>query len=121
MEVDVRQQSSLSCLTRTACLQISVFHLLSLCKHWLCLHELNVSPLSSAFLPTALGTLGHDLVTCLQEFSDRRHLLRLWIAPPVERPLPDAYLEIYGGSVDVGNRGGIKVAGYKPTVPLEAE
>lgn len=58
---------------------------------------------------------------CLQDFSQRRHLLRLWIAPPVERPLPDAYLEIYGGSVDIGNRGGIKVAGYKPSVPLEAE
>ena len=58
---------------------------------------------------------------CLQDFNERRHLLRLWIAPPVERPLPDAYLEIYGGSVEVGNRGGIKVAGYKPTVPLEAE
>lgn len=55
------------------------------------------------------------------DFNERRHLLRLWIAPPVERPLPDAYLEIYGGSVEIGNRGGIKVAGYKPTVPLEAE
>ncbi len=58
---------------------------------------------------------------CLQDFNERRHLLRLWIAPPVERPLPDAYLEIYGGSVEVGYRGGIKVAGFKPTVPLEAE
>ena len=61
------------------------------------------------------------LYAVLQGFNERRHLLRLWIAPPVERPLPDAYLEIYGGSVAVGSRGGIKVAGYKPTVPLEAE
>lgn len=61
------------------------------------------------------------LFFALQVFDERRHLLRLWICPPVERPLPDAYLEIYGDSVEIGNRGGIKVAGYKPTIPLEAE
>lgn len=70
---------------------------------------------------SACGLVHKSHHSCLQDFSQRRHLLRLWIAPPVERPLPDAYLEIYGGSVDIGNRGGIKVAGYKPSVPLEAE
>lgn len=67
------------------------------------------------------GIMSKCHLATVQEFSERRHLLRLWIAPPVERPLPDAYLEIYGGSVEIGSRGGIKVAGYKATVPLEAE
>ena len=35
------------------------------------------------------------------DVDSRRHLLRLWLAPEVDRPLPDAYTEIYGGSVQV--------------------
>lgn len=81
----------------------------------------SMHPLSQSSVHACSLAHTQALVTCLQEFSERRHLLRLWVAPSVERPLPDAYLEIYGGSVDVGNRGGIKVAGYKPIVPLEAE
>ncbi|GBF87480.1 taurine catabolism dioxygenase [Raphidocelis subcapitata] len=55
------------------------------------------------------------------DFDERRHLLRLWRAPPGDRPLPDAYLEPYGGSVEVGNRGGIIVDGTVEHVSLEAE
>lgn len=53
-----------------------------------------------------------------QDPAKQRHLLRLWIAPPEERPLPDAYLEIMGGSTEVGKRGGI-VPERRPYVPLE--
>jgi hypothetical protein len=53
--------------------------------------------------------------------EDKRHLLRLWIAPEKERPLPDAYLEIYGGSVEIGNRGGIRVKDTIEHISFDAE
>jgi len=40
-----------------------------------------------------------------------RHLLRLWLAPETEGPLPAVYEELYGGSLAVGARGGIRVDG----------
>jgi TfdA family taurine catabolism dioxygenase TauD len=49
-----------------------------------------------------------------------RHLLRLWLAPPQARPLPEVFAPRYGG-VRPGERGGIVVKGTRPTVPLEAE
>lgn len=49
-----------------------------------------------------------------------RHLLRLWLSPEDDRPLPDAYKAVFGGSVEVGNRGGILLAeGTELSVPLE--
>lgn len=61
------------------------------------------------------------LLNCVAQEQDRkRHLLRLWVAPPVERPLPQCYAELYG-SVRVGDRGGIRVKGYEEKIPLEAE
>ena len=39
----------------------------------------------------------------------RRHLLRLWLSLPGDRPLPDCFKERYG-SIEIGNRGGIIVA-----------
>jgi hypothetical protein len=36
------------------------------------------------------------------DVDQRRHLLRLWLAPEGERPLPESYKEIYGGGVEVG-------------------
>jgi hypothetical protein len=39
------------------------------------------------------------------DVDQRRHLLRLWLAPAVDRPLPESYKEIYGGSVEVRARG----------------
>jgi hypothetical protein len=56
-----------------------------------------------------------------EDVEQRRHLLRLWLAPENDRPLPEEYLEIYGGSVEVGRRGGIRVEGTKEHVVLEAE
>lgn len=55
------------------------------------------------------------------DIDQRRHLLRLWLAPPAERPLPESYKEIYGGSVEIGNRGGIHVEGTIEHISLEAE
>lgn len=46
----------------------------------------------------------------------RRHLLRLWLCPPIGRRLPAAFAERYG-SIEVGRRGGVapRVA---PVIPL---
>jgi hypothetical protein len=49
-----------------------------------------------------------------------RHLLRLWVAPPEARPLPEVFAPRYG-SVTPGARGGITVKGTTFKVPLEAE
>ncbi len=49
-----------------------------------------------------------------------RHLLRLWIAPPEARPLPEVFSPRYG-SVVPGSRGGIFLEGTQLKVPLEAE
>jgi len=58
---------------------------------------------------------------CQQDDDEKRHLLRLWISPTDDRPLPDAYKEILGGSVEIGNRGGIIVDGTQLKITLEAE
>jgi hypothetical protein len=52
------------------------------------------------------------------EAARKRHLLRLWLAPPDGRPLPDCFAPRYG-SVEIGRRGGILVPGTGLTVPLE--
>lgn len=52
----------------------------------------------------------------------RRHLLRLWLSPVNDRPLPECYSDLLGGSVQIGNRGGIRVPGAVTNpIPLEAE
>jgi hypothetical protein len=54
------------------------------------------------------------------EPSRKRHLLRLWLACPGARPLPEAFAARYG-SVEIGNRGGITVPGTRLQVPLVPE
>ena len=57
----------------------------------------------------------------LQALDQRRHLLRLWVSPPPpDRPLPEAFAELFD-SVEVGARGGIHVPGYKLTTPFDGE
>jgi hypothetical protein len=50
--------------------------------------------------------------------NDHRHLLRLWLCCPGDRPLPDCYAERYG-STEIGNRGGIFVPGTRLQVVLD--
>ena len=63
----------------------------------------------------------HDR-TAFTDWDDpakKRHLLRLWLCPPDGRPLPEAFAGNYG-SVEIGNRGGIRAPGMVLQVPLEA-
>lgn len=65
-------------------------------------------------------TLFHDR-TAFEDFPEperRRHLLRLWIAPPEARPLPKVFAERFG-SVTPGERGGVSVEGSSPTIPFD--
>ncbi len=52
------------------------------------------------------------------EPENKRHLLRLWLAAPGARPLPEVYAERFG-SIEIGNRGGIIVPGAQLNAPLE--
>jgi hypothetical protein len=51
------------------------------------------------------------------EAERKRHLLRLWLAPPGARPLPPVFAECYG-SVTIGDRGGIICKGTRLHAPL---
>ena len=65
-------------------------------------------------------TILHDR-TAFEDFPEtdrKRHLLRLWLAPPQARPLPAVFAERFG-SVTPGNRGGIAVKGSRPTIPFD--
>jgi hypothetical protein len=65
----------------------------------------------------------HQILHDRTEYEDwpeperKRHLLRLWLAPPDARPLPPVFAQRYG-SVEIGRRGGILVPGAALTVPL---
>jgi hypothetical protein len=62
-------------------------------------------------------TILHDR-TAFEDFLEperKRHLLRLWVAPPSARPLPEVYAERFG-SVTPGDRGGIAVKGSRATI-----
>ena len=50
--------------------------------------------------------------------SQRRHLLRLWLSIPGDRPLPECFKERYG-SIEVGNRGGITLTDTVLRAPLD--
>jgi hypothetical protein len=65
-------------------------------------------------------TLLHDR-TAFQDWPEperKRHLLRLWLAPPEARALPPVYAQRYG-TVTPGDRGGVIVQGVKQIAPLE--
>lgn len=54
--------------------------------------------------------------------KDKRHLLRLWLCPPIGRKLPSCFAERYG-STRIGERGGVVVPGTqnRVQVPIEPE
>ena len=61
----------------------------------------------------------HDR-TAFQDWPEparKRHLLRLWLALPEDRPLPPVFTERYG-SIAIGDRGGVIVEGTRLNVPL---
>ncbi len=51
----------------------------------------------------------------------KRHLLRLWLAPPNSRPLPPVMAERFGSIQQGTARGGIRVPGQTLTAPLQPE
>jgi hypothetical protein len=51
------------------------------------------------------------------EIERKRHLLRLWLAPPGARPLPPVFAECYG-DLTIGDRGGIICKGTRLHAPL---
>lgn len=53
-----------------------------------------------------------------EEPGKRRHLLRLWLSLPGDRPLPDVFKERYG-SIEIGNRGGIITENTVLHAPLD--
>jgi hypothetical protein len=66
-------------------------------------------------------TLLHDR-TAFEDWPEperKRHLLRLWLAPPDARPLPPVFAERYG-SIVPGARGGVATAA-RPNAPLRAD
>ncbi len=52
--------------------------------------------------------------------AKRRHLLRLWVSLPGDRPLPDVFAQRYG-SVVPGDRGGIVLSETRLSVPLDVD
>jgi len=54
-------------------------------------------------------SLLHDRTGFVDDPAHPRHLLRLWLSVPGDRELPPIYATRFG-SVEVGNRGGIRVA-----------
>jgi hypothetical protein len=65
-------------------------------------------------------TILHDR-TAFEDYPEperKRHLLRLWLAPPNARALPEVYAERFG-SITPGDRGGVIVPGARPTIPFE--
>ena len=83
--------------------------------------------LSMAFEPGDMQFLHNHQIfhdrTAFVDFDEperRRHLLRLWLCPPNGRELPAAYTQRWG-SIEPGNRGGIRVAGASLKAPLDPE
>lgn len=65
-------------------------------------------------------TLLHDRTAFTDAPQQRRHLLRLWLAPDDARPLPPVYADRYG-SVVPGRRGGVEVPQMQRVAPLSAQ
>jgi Taurine catabolism dioxygenase TauD, TfdA family len=65
-------------------------------------------------------TILHDR-TAFEDYPEperKRHLLRLWVAPPNARSLPEVFAERFG-SITPGDRGGVVVEGSRATIPWE--
>jgi hypothetical protein len=76
------------------------------------------------FMPGDIQFLhNHTILHARSGYEDRpeverkRHLLRLWLAPPGARPLPPVFAECYG-DITIGDRGGIICEGTRLQAPL---
>lgn len=65
------------------------------------------------YVDKEVGAQDHD------NLAERRHLLRLWISPTENRPLPEEYTNLWNSTIP-GERGGILMEGNL-TVPLNPE
>ena len=52
------------------------------------------------------------------EAAQKRHLLRLWLSVPGDRPLPECFKQRYG-SIEIGQRGGIVTRQTRLHAPLD--
>lgn len=80
--------------------------------------------LDMSFMPGDIQLLhNHTILHARTAYEDwpeperKRHLLRLWLAPPEARPLPPVFAECYGG-LTPGDRGGIVCKGTRLHAPL---
>jgi hypothetical protein len=80
--------------------------------------------LDMAFMPGDIQFLhNHTILHARTGYQDwpeadrKRHLLRLWLAPPGARPLPPVFAECYG-DITPGDRGGIICSGTRLHAPL---
>ncbi len=67
-------------------------------------------------------SLLHDR-TAFEDWEDpaeQRHLFRLWLTIPGDRPLPPCFAQRFG-SIEIGNRGGIIAPVTKSCAPLDAD
>ena len=91
------------------------------------LGELAADPelrLDMNFMPGDIQFLHNHTIlharSAYEDWSDierKRHLLRLWLAPPEARELPPIFAECYGG-IAIGDRGGIICPGTRLHAPL---
>jgi hypothetical protein len=92
------------------------------------LGELAADPelrLDMEFMPGDIQLLhNHTILHARSAYQDwpeperKRHLLRLWLAPPTARPLPPVFAEVYGANLTPGERGGIICPGTRLHAPL---
>jgi hypothetical protein len=80
--------------------------------------------LDMSFMPGDIQFLHNHTIlharTAYEDWSDaerKRHLLRLWLAPPGARPLPPVFAECYG-DITIGDRGGIICKDTRLHAPL---
>lgn len=81
--------------------------------------------LDMSFMPGDVQILhNHTILHARTAYEDwpeperKRHLLRLWLAPPGARPLPPVFAEVYG-DLTVGDRGGIICKDTRLHAPLQ--
>lgn len=81
--------------------------------------------LDMSFMPGDVQILhNHTILHARTAYEDwpeperKRHLLRLWLAPPGARPLPPVFAEVYG-TLTVGDRGGIICKETRLHAPLQ--